>query len=93
MALAKITNPGVGIVITGDPVNYQFLATGGAGFPYTFTAEGMPGWLNLTASGHLTGTSPSFPWQRVTFPVTVFDQDDVEGCTSIVEIALLNFVY
>ena len=47
-----------------------FTATGGAG-GYTFTATGIPTWLNLATGGALTGTPPmSGP---VTFSVTVTD--------------------
>jgi hypothetical protein len=53
------------------PYSANFTASGGNP-GYTWTASGLPSWLNLTAAGYLSGTPPSGA-TAPTFPVTVTD--------------------
>jgi hypothetical protein len=58
-------------------VNYstQLEAAGGSGTGYTFVAENLPPWLDLTSSGKLTGMPTSTNGSPFTFTVTVTDSN------------------
>jgi hypothetical protein len=53
------------------PYNANFSASGGNP-GYTWTATGLPSWLNLTAAGYLSGTPPAGSTEA-SFQVTVTD--------------------
>jgi hypothetical protein len=53
------------------PYSANFTASGGNP-GYTWTATGLPSWLNLTAAGYLSGTPPAGA-TAATFPATVTD--------------------
>jgi uncharacterized protein (TIGR03437 family) len=56
----------------GTPYNFQFSAAGGTG-SYTWSASGLPSFLNLSSTGRLSGTIPTNPQPTYFFTVTVQD--------------------
>ena len=71
----SVVNPSVGPATVGMGIGQQFLAKGGFP-PYTWSAIGLPPWLNLSSSGFLTGTPPPGSAGTYTFTVTVSDLDN-----------------
>ena len=72
------TLPGASV---GNPYSLQFVVTTGTGVsPFTWSATGLPSWLNMSASGLLSSTSN--PPATGTFPFTAAVTDAAGGTNS-----------
>ena len=58
--------------VPGVAYSFLFLATGGVA-PYTWSGNGVPSFLTLSAAGPLNGTIPANPLGSYTFTVSVSD--------------------
>lgn len=56
----------------GSPYKFTFTASGGQP-PYSWSATGLPAWLNLSTAGVMTGTPPAGSAPGVPFTLTVTD--------------------